>query len=83
MSAGRNRRYGGSSQSRLKETTKVYRKIRRLSWSFFYRLWKLSIKAEKAERLYSEFATHPLSETSESLLHTGYAPRVKTFPMGV
>lgn len=35
------------------------------------------------KRFYGEFATHPLSETSELLLHTGYAPRVKTFPMEV
>ncbi len=35
------------------------------------------------KRFYEEFATHPLSETSEELLHTGYEPRIKTFPMEV
>ncbi len=31
------------------------------------------------KRFYDEFAKHPLSEVSESLLHTGYVPRIKAF----
>jgi tyrosine-protein phosphatase YwqE len=41
------------------------------------------IKSSMIKRFYEEFAVHPLSETSEALLHTGYEPRIKTFPLEV